>query len=121
MKKPKGKGAGRGGEGGSALSSRKQVDLEALRQKIAKHVGGRSLPMVKTATNEVVKTGNIAALKYLFELIGLYPPEGGAQAEEVESDDLARVLLERLDLERQNDGEVSQGTAGNASGSDSVE
>ena len=85
-----------GRKSSGAAEGRKEIDLEALREKIARHVSRKSLAMVRTTT-EVVKVGNLAALKYLFELIGVYP-SGGASAVEEDSDDLARTLLNRLDL-----------------------
>lgn len=75
MRNAKSKTPGRKSSG--AAEGRKQIDLEALREKIARHVSRKSLAMVRTTTEEVVKVGNLAALKYLFELIGVYP-SGGA-------------------------------------------
>jgi hypothetical protein len=83
---------------------RKEIDLEALRERIARHVSRKGLAMVKTTTEEVVKVGNLAALKYLFELIGVYPGASASAVEE-DSDDLARSLLNRLDLRKREDGD----------------
>jgi len=91
-----------GRKSSGAAEGRKEIDLEALREKIARHVSRKSLAMVRTTT-EVVKVGNLAALKYLFELIGVYP-SGGASAVGEDSDDLARTLLNRLDLRKREDG-----------------
>ena len=53
------------------------------------------MPMVEITISEVDK-GHYAAMKYLFEMIGLYP---AAAPEETEGEDsLARTLLRRLGL-----------------------
>ena len=70
--------------------------LDALRLKITNHVGGKSMEMVKTATEECVKVGNLSALKYLFEVIGLYPLSPTAAAEESDSDDLGAGTSESV-------------------------
>jgi hypothetical protein len=98
MRKTKGNSGSKTGKSTSSGGVRKQVDLEILRRKIANYVGSRGLEMVKTTTDEVVKVGNLAALKYLFELIGVYPGEAGGKTEDADSDDLARALLNRLDI-----------------------
>jgi hypothetical protein len=120
MSKARGKTAGQSRSKGSA-ASRKQVDLEALRQKIANYVGSKGFQMVKTTTEDAMKVGNLSSLKYLFEMIGLYPPTTMAGAGETDSDDLARVLLNRLDIGKETNTESAKGEAPTAVRSDSVE
>jgi hypothetical protein len=69
------------------------VDLTVLRRQIADLVGNQALGLVETTITEANK-GHYAAMKYLFEMIGLYP----ATAEEVPEveDSLARTLLQRM-------------------------
>jgi len=74
----------------------KQVDLEVLRQKIANRVGNKALGMVSSTINEVGK-GHYPAMKYLFEMIGLYPEGGQGELPQGE-DALAKTLLRRLEL-----------------------
>jgi hypothetical protein len=104
MRNAKGKTPGRAGTSGGT-AARKEVDLDALREKIARHVSRKGLAMVKTTTEEVVKVGNLAALKYLFELIGVYPGGGATASEDADSDDLTRTLLNRLDLRKREERE----------------
>jgi len=52
--------------------------------------------MVRQALDSVTEEGQYQAIKYLFEMIGLYP--AAAQEESRLQDSLARTLLERLDL-----------------------
>ncbi len=100
--------------------SGKPVDLVALRQEIANLVGSKSVEMVTTATQEVCKVGNVAALKYLFDLIGLHPPSG-EPVEEADSNELAKVLLSRLNLNREVEVPDLTVEAYGGAGSDSVE
>jgi hypothetical protein len=93
---------GAGGKG-----SRKPVDLTILRRQIADAVGNQAMGLVQTTIAEAHK-GHYAAMKYLFEMIGLYP----AKAQEIpESEDsLARTLLQRI-VQREsssNGGEVTK-------------
>src|SRR2546423_9848536 len=75
--------------------SRQATDLAAIRQQITDLVRNQAVPMVEITISEVDK-GHYAAMKYLFEMIGLYP---AATPEETQGEDsLARTLLRRLGL-----------------------
>jgi hypothetical protein len=76
--------------------SRKPVDLQVVRQEINDMVGGEAISMVETTIAEVDK-GHYGAMKYLFEMIGLYPATEGETPAEGE-DVLAKTLLKRLGL-----------------------
>ncbi len=79
-----------------ALASvRKPVDLDTVRQNISNLIGARAVGMVETTIDEVEK-GHYVAMKYLFELIGLFPASGDPvpAGENV----LAKTLLRRLGL-----------------------
>lgn len=75
--------------------SRQATDLAAIRQQITDLVRNQAVPMVEITISEVDK-GHYAAMKYLFEMIGLYP--AAAEEETQEEDSLARTLLRRLGL-----------------------
>jgi hypothetical protein len=121
MTKAKGKNAGRTSKSTRYSALRKPVDLDALRQRITNQVGGKAVEMVKTATEECAKVGNLSALKYLFEVIGLYPPSATANAERADSDDLARELLNRLEFGQEADPEDGKVARPAEAGSDWVE
>lgn len=92
--------------------ARKPVDLNVVRQNIANLVGGRAVSMVETTIGEVDK-GHYAAMKYLFEMVGLDPGSGEAAA--TGSDNvLAKTLLRRLELpeEAKLEETVTKGTEG---------
>ena len=70
-------------------------ELSELRRKISELVAQNAVPMVQQAIDAVREEGQYQAIKYLFEMIGLYP----AVAQDLESQDsLAQVLLEQLGL-----------------------
>lgn len=80
----------------AARSSRKAVDLKGIREEIKNQVGNAATGMVASGIEEANK-GHYAAMKFLFELIGLYPVPDGIQ--EVESEDgLAKTLFKRLGI-----------------------
>jgi hypothetical protein len=71
-------------------------DLSELRQKINDLVARNAVPMVQQAIDAVREEGQYQAIKYLFEMIGLYPAI--AQEDSGSQDSLAEVLLEQLGL-----------------------
>lgn len=75
--------------------SPKAVDLTEIRQRITTLVGTSALGMVETTIEEVGK-GHYLGMKYLFEMIGLYPAT--ATDEAPIQDSLAATLLRHLGL-----------------------
>jgi hypothetical protein len=72
-------------------------ELSELRRKISELVAQNAVPMVQQAIDAVREEGQYQAIKYLFEMIGLYPAV--AQEDSESQDSLAQVLLEQLGLE----------------------
>ena len=107
MKKAKTKSAGKR-TSKSVAPARKPVDLNTVRQNIANLVGASAVSMVETTIGEVDK-GHYAAMKYLFEMIGLYPGNGEPAA--AGANVLAKTLLRRLELpeEIQPEANVTKG------------
>jgi hypothetical protein len=75
--------------------SRNPVDLAEIRQQITNLVGNDAVGMVETTIEEVGK-GHYLGMKYLFELIGLYPTTVADEAPT--QDSMAATLLRRLGL-----------------------
>lgn len=71
------------------------TDLTEVRQKITDLVRNNALEMVET-TIEQVGNGHYLGMKYLFEMIGLYPATATDDAPA--QDSLAATLLRRLGL-----------------------
>jgi hypothetical protein len=71
-------------------------ELSELRRKISELVAQNAVSMVQQAIDAVREEGQYQAIKYLFEMIGLYPAV--AQEDSESQDSLAQVLLEQLGL-----------------------
>jgi len=72
------------------------ADLATLRRQITDLVAQNAVSMVQQAIDAVREEGQYQAIKYLFEMIGLYP--AAAQDESRAQDSLAQTLLDHLGL-----------------------
>src|SRR5437868_12547021 len=71
-----------------------QSDIAALRDRITGLVARNAVAMVQCAIDAVMEEGQFQAIKYLFEMVGIYPMAAG-QSDEPD-DTLAKVLLRHL-------------------------
>jgi hypothetical protein len=96
---------------GSGRGTRKPLEFEAVRKKINNLVGNQAVGLVESAIDEADK-GHFPAMKYLFEMIGLYPAtlEEGTPGEE----SLAKTLLQRLGVSAEGNNSPAEATAGAA-------
>lgn len=83
------------------------VELSALRRRISELVAQNAVPMVQQAIDAVREEGQYQAMKYLFEMIGLYP--ANTQDESPAQESLARILLNQLELSDQPSDETPEG------------
>ena len=72
------------------------TDLGALRLTITELVARNAVGMVQQAIDAVKEEGQYQAIKYLFEMIGLYPAV--VQGESPVQESLAWTLLQQLGL-----------------------
>ena len=72
------------------------MDLPALRREITGLVARNALAMVQHAIDAVHEDGQYQAIRFLFEMVGLYP--AAAQEESLQEDSLAKLLLQALRL-----------------------
>jgi len=91
--KPAKKNVGKRTEANCASDER--VNIADLRSRIARTVNNRALPMVKATISEV-ENGHYLAMKYLFEMVGLYPVN--TVSESTGDDSLAKVLLRNMGI-----------------------
>jgi len=76
-------------------TARQAPDLAEIRRHIADIVGNGAVGMVETTIDQVSK-GHYLGMKYLFEMIGLYP---ATSTDDLPTEDsLAAILLRRLGL-----------------------
>ena len=71
-------------------------ELAELRRKITELVAQNAVAMVQQAIDAVREEGQYQAMKYLFEMVGLYPAT--AQENTPEQESLAAILLAQLGL-----------------------
>ena len=74
-----------------------ETDLSALRRRITELVARNAVAMVQQAIDAVKDEGQYQAIKYLFEMIGLYPAIADDDNEAQSS--LAQTLLDQLGLD----------------------
>jgi hypothetical protein len=99
------------------------VNIQALRERVRTVVAEKLDDMTEAVADEAAK-GHVAQLKYLFEVVGLYPAAEATSPAPEDSNDLAKKLLDSfqfpapLPAEEEEDAQVAV-TAG--AGTDSVE
>jgi hypothetical protein len=97
MAKAKGKTKSRKGNGKRGMGSTKTVDIAAVRHMITRMVTLQAGDMVKAVIEEA-KKGHSPSLKYLFEMIGLYPATLETQQAEKREMSLAELFCRELGL-----------------------
>ena len=80
----------------SSPKSSNSTDFQAAKT-ITDLVAHNAVAMVQCAIDAVQEEGQYQAIKYLFEMIGLYPAMAGS--EDVKPDSLTETLLKHLGLE----------------------
>jgi hypothetical protein len=76
-----------------AREAQSPADLGAVRQQITDLIAKNAVGMVETTIEQAAK-GHYQAMKYLFEIVGLYPATAAEDNPEEES--LAAILLGHL-------------------------
>lgn len=69
-------------------------DLGGLRREITELIARNAVTMIQNTIDAINEGGQYQALKYLFEMIGLYPP--AANEEQPGEESLAATLLHHL-------------------------
>jgi len=92
-------------------SASQPVDVSATHDKVLHVIAEHAEAMTEANATEAEK-GHLATFKYLFELLGIYPAPAVEQPEAEDSNDLARVLLNRFDFPYKGPGdeEGAEGT-----------
>ena len=103
----------------SGRTSRKPVELQEVREQIKNLVGTAAVGMVKNGIAEA-NQGHYAAMKFLFEMIGLFPVSEATEQVAADEGGLAKVLFERLGVELGPE-VTNVSAAKSGSGSDAVE
>lgn len=73
-----------------------KAELSALRRQVTDLVAQNAVAMVQNAIDAVNEEGQYQAIKYLFEMVGLYPAAAGEDS--TVEDSLVKTLLHHLGL-----------------------
>lgn len=96
---------------GESEKTPQAVSFDALRPQINAEITSNALAMVRGMI-DCAKKGQYQAMKYLFEMIGLYP--ASADEEGPQDEKLARFLLSRLGIAEDAIAGIEIGTKANA-------
>lgn len=76
--------------------AKSKTQVQEVRNQVTNVILDSSVEMARRVVQSAVENGQITTLKYLWETAGLFP--AGGDAEEGDSDSLAKILLERMGL-----------------------
>ena len=79
------------------MPAKAPVNVAEMRERVLQVIAERAEAIAKANADEASK-GHMAQMKYLFEVLGIYPATASAELEGEDSNDLARVLLKRFEF-----------------------
>ena len=82
-------------------------DIQRVQNRVTNVILDGSVEMARRVVQTVAEGGQITALKFLWDVVGLFPP--GERSDEESPDTLAKILLERMGLEDDESGEEGSG------------
>jgi hypothetical protein len=74
--------------------AKSKEEIQKVRNKVTNVIVDSAAEMAERVVQSVTESGQVTALKYLWEVAGLFPADG--EAENGEPDSLAKILLERM-------------------------
>src|SRR5437016_4950074 len=86
-----------GGRRTTKAAAKAHVNVGEVRERVLQVIAEKAEAMTSANVEEATK-GHVTQLKYLFEVLGIYPVTASAELEAQDSNDLARVLLNRFDF-----------------------
>lgn len=84
-------------KGSTKKTAKNAVNVAEVRDHVLHLIADQAELMTKANVEEASK-GHLAHLKYFFEVLGVHPVSATEQQEAEDSNDLARVLLNRFDF-----------------------
>jgi hypothetical protein len=81
----------------SGRKGKKELNPAEVRKEIAQMVDSEATEMAEAVIGEG-KKGQLATVKYLFEMAGVYPPLNDGSQATTDEDCLAKTLLDRLNI-----------------------
>ena len=90
--------------------AKSKEEIQRVQNRVRNVILDGSVEMAQRVVQSVNESGQIASLKFLWDVVGLFPK--GEQTEDESPDTLAKILLERMGLEDDD----AEGESRNASG-----
>ena len=84
-------------KGKSAKKGKPELNLKEVRKELARMVGSEATTMTQAVIDEG-KKGQLATVKYLFEMAEIYPESTDGSQATTNEDSLAKTLLRRMNL-----------------------
>jgi hypothetical protein len=81
----------------SAKKGKKETNPAGVRKEVSKMVESEAVEMAQAVIDEG-KKGQLATMKYLFEMASIYPAQADQDSATAEEDSLAKTLLHRLNI-----------------------
>lgn len=81
---------------GSTIA-RRETNPTAVRKKVSRMVESKAVALAKAVIGKA-EDAELAAVKYLFEVAAIYPPQADQDQATAEEDCLAKTLLHRLNI-----------------------
>jgi hypothetical protein len=102
----------------SSKKSEKETNPAGVRKEVSKMVESEAVKMAQAVIAEG-KKGQLATMKYLFEIASIFPPETDPDSATADEDCLAKTLLRRLNIpeepiRRDEEGEIQETTVADA-------
>ncbi|HUM07193.1 MAG TPA: hypothetical protein VLT90_17120 [Terriglobales bacterium] len=83
--------------------AKSKEEIQKVQNQVANVILDSSVEMAARVVQSVTESGQITALKFLWDAVGLF--SGRNHADDEDPDTLAKILLERMGLEDESPGE----------------
>jgi len=86
--------------------AKSKEEIQRVQNRVANVILDNSAEMASRVVQSVTESGQITSLKFLWDVVGLFP--AGKAADEESPDTLAKILLERMGLDDDESGEAGK-------------
>ena len=97
--------------------AKSKEEIQRVQNRVANVILDNSVEMASRVVQSVTESGQIGALKFLWDVVNLFP--AGKEMGEESPDTLAKILLERMGLDDDESGESGNGDGDVKSGEQS--
>jgi len=87
--------------------AKSREEIQKVQNRVANVILDSSVEMAMRVVQSVTESGQVASLKFLWDVVGLFPE--GSETGDESPDTLAKILLERMGFEDDEPGEAGNG------------